>query len=164
MRMCERPSADTVGGGEVERVAVGRGSVRAGDLDLWRCVTCNPSQDDATVKCWGGNWYGQLGYGDTRDRGDGSNGGCPARPTRGCGGREEAWGWWLTVLPWDRDGGEASCGRSGGWEDGCLGLRGQRIHLRVAGKLRMGRLGIGAKRNRGPVGLRGIWLLRVGNQ
>jgi hypothetical protein len=34
MRMCERPFADTVGGREVERFAVDRGSVRAGELDL----------------------------------------------------------------------------------------------------------------------------------
>ena len=74
MRMCERPSADAVGGREVKRVAVGRGSVRVRKLDLWRSVTCNPSQDDATVKCWGGNADGQLGYGDTSDRGDDSNG------------------------------------------------------------------------------------------
>ena len=86
MRMCERPSANTVGGREVEREAVGRGSVRAGKLDLRRCVTCNSLQDDATVKCWGWNRWGQLGYGDTSDRGDGSNGAWPARPTRGCGG------------------------------------------------------------------------------
>ena len=44
--------------------------MRVGKLDLWRSVTCNPSQDDATVKCWGRNEYGQLGYGDTSDRGD----------------------------------------------------------------------------------------------
>ena len=57
-----------------------------GELDLRRSVTCNPSQDDATVKCWGRNEDGQLGYGDTSDRGDDSNGAWPARPTRGCGG------------------------------------------------------------------------------
>jgi len=64
-----------------------------------RSLTCNSLQDDATVKCWGDNSYGQLGQGDTSDRGDGSNGGCPARPTRACASREEGWGWWLTVLP-----------------------------------------------------------------
>ena len=26
--------------------------------------------DDASIKCWGNNEYGQLGYGDTEDRGD----------------------------------------------------------------------------------------------
>ena len=65
----------------------------------WRSVTCTPSQDDATVKCWGDNWYGRLGYGDKSDRGDGSNGACPARPTRCCGAREAGCGWVLTVLP-----------------------------------------------------------------
>ena len=65
-----------------------RSIVRAGDMDLWRSVTCNSSQDDATVKCWGSNMFGQLGQGDTSNRGDGSNGGSPAQPTRGCGGRE----------------------------------------------------------------------------
>ena len=85
MRMCERPFADTVGGRGVGRVAVGRSSVRVEKLDLWRSVTCNPSQDDATVKCWGRNEDGQLGYGDPSDRGDDSNGAWPARPTRGCG-------------------------------------------------------------------------------
>jgi len=78
---------------------VGRGSVRAGDTDLWRSLTCNPLQDDATVKCWGDNENGELGYGDVKNRGNRQNGGCPARPTRGCGDREEGWGWWLTVLP-----------------------------------------------------------------
>jgi alpha-tubulin suppressor-like RCC1 family protein len=27
--------------------------------------------DDKSVKCWGGNWYGQLGLGDKKYRGDG---------------------------------------------------------------------------------------------
>ena len=46
----------------------------------WGFVTCNSSQDDATVKCWGDNNKGQLGQGDKKTRGDGSNGGCPAGP------------------------------------------------------------------------------------
>jgi len=71
-----------MGGSELMQRAGGRhGSVRS--------LTCNSSQDDATVKCWGGNDGGQLGQGDRSYRGDGSNGGCPARPTRGCASREE---------------------------------------------------------------------------
>jgi len=96
-------------------------------------VTRTSSQDDATVKCWGWNLYGQLGYGDTSRRGDGSNG---ARPSRGCGGREEEWSRWLTVVPCRRDGGEASCSRSGVWEEGgafgacgvCRLSRGELLH------------------------------------
>ena len=34
--------------------------------------TCAVLNDD-TVKCWGRNTYGQLGYGDTNDRGDEAN-------------------------------------------------------------------------------------------
>ena len=34
-------------------------------------------QDDATVKCWGWNIYGQRGLGDNSDRGDDVNGPCP---------------------------------------------------------------------------------------
>ncbi|KAJ1472093.1 hypothetical protein T484DRAFT_1841694, partial [Baffinella frigidus] len=30
--------------------------------------------DDATVKCWGYNANGELGYGDTKHRGDGTEG------------------------------------------------------------------------------------------
>ena len=66
---------------------MGSNSVR-GNMDLWGRVTRSSSQDDATVKCWGLNFKGQLGQGDTSDRGDGSNGGGPAQPTRVCGGRE----------------------------------------------------------------------------
>jgi len=32
------------------------------------------SQDDGSVKCWGSNAMGALGYGDFPDLGDGSNG------------------------------------------------------------------------------------------
>jgi len=58
---------------------VARSSARSGDMDLRRNVTCNSLQDDATVKCWGYNFYGQLGQGDTSGRGDDSNGDFPAR-------------------------------------------------------------------------------------
>ena len=42
-------------------------------------VTGNSLQDDATIKCWGRNANGELGQGDTKDRGDGSRKGseCP---------------------------------------------------------------------------------------
>ena len=74
---CERPDTHTVNsevdGRQWTEAACGRETV-------WRILTCNSSQDDATVKCWGDNSDGQLGYGDKLDRGDGSNGGCPARP------------------------------------------------------------------------------------
>jgi hypothetical protein len=95
---------------------VGRSSVRAGELDVWRrSVTCDASQDDATVKCWGKNGDGQLGLGDILARGDGSNGllllplspqalriatvvGQHDPPLRvAVEGRDG--GWWLTVLP-----------------------------------------------------------------
>ena len=47
-------------------------------------LSCSP-QDDATVKCWGYNFYGQMGLGisDYFDgqRGNSLNGPCPAIPT-----------------------------------------------------------------------------------
>jgi len=46
----------------------------------WAYAGFCPSQDDATVKCWGGNGYGQLGQGDSNDRGDNSNGSYPNLP------------------------------------------------------------------------------------
>jgi hypothetical protein len=39
---------------------------------------CFLAQDDASVKCWGYNWWGQLGLGDRVDRGDDPNGQCAA--------------------------------------------------------------------------------------
>lgn len=42
---------------------------RAVALALGNDHTC-AVLDDGTVKCWGGNEYGQLGYGDTEQRGD----------------------------------------------------------------------------------------------
>ena len=51
------------------------------DLDTGRTATAIAAGnshtcailDNSSVKCWGGNTFGQLGLGDTDDRGDGSN-------------------------------------------------------------------------------------------
>jgi hypothetical protein len=40
------------------------------------------AQNDASVKCWGYSWHGELGLGDKITRGDDPFGGCAAR--RGC--------------------------------------------------------------------------------
>ena len=49
------------------------------EADLYRSVIlgCSSTQDDATVKCWGWNINGQLGLGDTFNRGDDADGPCP---------------------------------------------------------------------------------------
>jgi len=55
---------------------MGSRMVGSGDMDIWRSLTCNSSQDDATLKCWGSNGNGELGQGDMSTRGDDKNGGC----------------------------------------------------------------------------------------
>ena len=47
----------------------GRTAVQIGDGGSYTCVVL----DDATIKCWGVNHRGQLGYGDTNSRGDSQN-------------------------------------------------------------------------------------------
>ena len=42
---------------------------------------CFSPQNDATVKCWGWNIYGQLGQSDTAGRGDDPFGPCPPSST-----------------------------------------------------------------------------------
>ena len=50
-------------------------NTRTVDGDTCACF----AQDDASVKCWGGNDYGALGLGDIINRGDDPNGECAAR-------------------------------------------------------------------------------------
>ena len=133
-------------------------SGRARDLDCSGNVTSASWQDDTTLKCWGYNHdRGVLGYGDAVMRGDSGTGAQHDPP--GCGGREAGRGWVLTVLPWCRYGAGTSCGRSGGWEDRSLRLLGLILHMRVAGKTRVGGLV-----SWDPVGLRGIGLWSVGGK
>ena len=44
-------------------------------------LSCFLPQDDATLKCWGLNNYGQLGLSDNFNRGDDANGPCPPNST-----------------------------------------------------------------------------------
>ncbi|MBI4957362.1 MAG: hypothetical protein HY908_35460 [Myxococcales bacterium] len=53
------PAANFGGGHTVASIAVGHGHA---------CAIL----DDSTVRCWGGNAFGQLGLGDTANRGDGA--------------------------------------------------------------------------------------------
>ena len=50
-------------------LGTGRTAVQISASQSHTCVI----PDDGSVKCWGNNIDGQLGYGDTNNRGDGSN-------------------------------------------------------------------------------------------
>ena len=64
--------------------ALNRGSAAPQLLNKRRLIpelsvkfACLVPQDDASIKCWGANWFGQLGTGDDSARGDDANGTCP---------------------------------------------------------------------------------------
>ena len=92
---------------------------------------CFSPQDDATIKCWGQSVYGQLGLGDTSDRGDDANGPCPPSPTTAALVPTSRV---LTIFFVCRDGGEPAVGRPGAWEDGRNRQRRVDAHVRSAGK------------------------------
>ena len=56
-------------GAALPAVDLGTGRI-AVEISAGQAHTC-AILDDGGVKCWGGNSYGQLGLGDTQDRGDG---------------------------------------------------------------------------------------------
>jgi hypothetical protein len=121
---------------------------------------CFSPQDDATVKCWGSNGAGQLGLGDTFNRGDDANGSCPPSfvtasrvpaprvltlaPANAFSavlsmeGRVVGLSW-EKLKPQDpecscRDGDEPAFSRPWGWEDGRSRQRWMETYVRSAGK------------------------------
>ncbi|KAJ1486773.1 regulator of chromosome condensation 1/beta-lactamase-inhibitor protein II, partial [Baffinella frigidus] len=65
----DEPNAEMGDNLPVVLLGAGRTAVAVSAGSLHTCALL----DDATVKCWGGNWMGQLGQGDTTNRGDGPN-------------------------------------------------------------------------------------------
>jgi len=103
---------------------------------------CCWTQDDGSVKCWGVNNFGQLGYGDTRQRGDGSNGshracdGPALVMFGGCCFGDGEWGRMVKeACVGRRDGVVPSCGRAGNEQISCRGQRRLPSRLCVAGKI-----------------------------
>lgn len=81
---CFPPSAGNDGGSDPDAADTGSDAsvsdasdggstqLRASPISAGSVHTC-VWQKPGTIKCWGGNGYGQLGYGDTAARGDGPN-------------------------------------------------------------------------------------------